>query len=1583
MSTNPILSAMLQRLFASMAKGPSINCRPHASRQRLDLTLIDRLKDLKGGQIVLDLLSPKRASTVAARVAMPAGLKLRFGEVRFPSADRLFSDDVIEPATGEDDLMGDRGPTEPAIAGTGPTHRPAPPEPPGSPESPEFPEFPKSSVPMDPSTQAWFQQRTLLTKLRNLSDESRIYMEDTGAHALHIGYPLLSLPPGAMGAGISRVLAPIAFIPISLTVRTGQKAGIDLACYGQGTDLVVPNTALMAWLERQTGKPLGVVVGEDEGEKPWEEIGALVGQVCAALGLDVDEKDWRIGGGGDGSGDEIEALSAELEAIPKADELGDEGRIIRSAILGLFPASNESLLRDTQAMMESDRLEGPVRSFVDSNVRLEVEASPAPSQEQTVAVQKSPRQFGEERLIAAADPCQSRTVAKARRARGLVIYGPPGTGKSQTITNIIGDHLARGERVLFVCEKRTALDVVSNRLEHVGLGGLCALVHDPQRDQRDLYMAIRAELDGLVETKTNSRAERQLEKSDSELQRLHAELTAIYQSLMTPRDSNGVSFHDLMGEWLSIVGDQGLSEGGAVVATEVERATPDELEAVGRDIEVTLRRGVTVAYPENTWASAVGVSLDLFLARSAPEMRRMMASCVEDARAADGTWHESIPPFNQRQSLAEQVRIRNELAAKLRVVIDKVEPALAARQSHLSAEQVGKLRQRLQEAMPHLEIMRQGALDAELLVIAREIAPGHAMMAQQLAALNAYIAIANRWHSFIHVRVKSRAAKVLREYGLPLTLESATRLRSFLNGLRARQLLTALHRELNPSATAASAAASMEADDALAASITAHAAVLDVLAACLGIAELEEVTRRALSDGTAASKLLDGLHRSSERAAGLENLETSLGDLHLLNSEWLAAATAQFRGGKKSGETVGRLSDQFDTLESVIRIRHDVARLPGSFRGSVEAQLRLGIEPEQGISMLKRGVLAGEIGRRLSTDENLRQIDGERIASMFDRYRELDDQKRQLVRDVILHRWRSKQKERLLVSTGTRLNGEGAKLRQRLFVRGRRAMRLRQVIAIGLAEQASEESAAPAMKASAAESVAPRATADAAPIVDFSQPPATSASAPSKREAGASLLDDPLFDLCPVWMASPATVAQIFPLRPLFDVVVFDEASQCKLEEALPVLMRAKRVVIAGDPKQLPPTRFFEASISESEHHELETDQDLFEVQQTEIEDLLAAALNLEIDESYLDVHYRSRNADLIEFSNQQFYGDRLQPIPGHPANRTRYAPITLYRVDGVYEDRCNPPEAKRVCEIVRDLLKRAEAPSIGIACFNLMQRDLIVEMLDDLALEDSGFASRLAAARERKGEGTFEGLFVKNLENVQGDERDHIIISTTYGPNADGKFYRRFGPLGMPGGGRRLNVLVTRARHEVHLVTSIPREAYSRVEPIAPGQSPNGGWLLFGYLRYAEGLVELYEENHRVLSAASASETANVVERPIEPPSGFALAVGRDLAELQKLSSDVHWGNPGFRIEIAIHHPRKVEDVTVGVLCDFAQYARAQDPVEWDMFRTSIHESQGWRLHRLWSPQYFRDAQQAVNGIAREVKSFLASEAKQSKQRS
>jgi hypothetical protein len=768
-------------------------------------------------------------------------------------------------------------------------------------------------------------------------------------------------------------------------------------------------------------------------------------------------------------------------------------------------------------------------------------------------------------------------------------------------------------------------------------------------------------------------------------------------------------------------------------------------------------------------------------------------------------------------------------------------------------------------------------------------------------------------HSLMRPQIDA-ASPIVKAWGMELTPANADRLATFMGRVNARLQLIELHHAVLADDAAQHAAQWLE-DAALERSLTSHAAVFDFslkAAAEPGLVGLAPIIATALRDPAQGQTLIHGLRQSPARAAAILKLADSFKSTGLFSPAWRAATEKQLRQGALLHPPIADLADHLPDLESVLRIRVELAALPPDLRDATDALVKQSAEPQAGQDILRKAILGAEIVRRLAADPNLQGVDGQRLHSSFEHYRTLEDQKKEYVRRAILHRWLTVQKSHLLANTGTRLNALGADLKRRLTLRSERAMRLRQVIQVG-----------------------------------------------AQTEGG-----DPLFDLCPVWMASPETVAQIFPRQPLFDVVIFDEASQCRLEEALPVLTRGKRIVIAGDPKQLPPTRFFESAIAQSDEEEIESEQQLFESQQREIEDLLAAALNLAVQECYLDVHYRSRNADLIEFSNQQFYNARLQPIPAHPKDRAPCSPLTLYRADGVYERRRNVKEAEQVVAIVQELLGERNALSIGIACFNLPQRDLIVEKLDDAAEEDAAFAKRLEAARRREGVGSFEGLFVKNLENVQGDERDHLIISTTYGPDTAGRFYRRFGPVGMAGGGRRLNVLVTRARQRVHIVTSIPQQAYRALPPVPAGQTPGGAYLLFAYLKYAEDLAKAYEQAPP--EEGTEQITPRVQVLPSRTPSRFAEALANRLAAEHRVGSDVHWGNEGFCIDVALHDPTKPHAVTLGVLCDTTRFAQAEDPVEWDVFRTAMLEAQGWTLHRVWTPHFYRDAEGGVEAIAR-----------------
>ena len=1569
-----ILSKLLDRLFASLTSGPGLNCRPHSSRQRIDLAAVTKLQDLTPEDTLLTLLGPERAVKLTARAALPKRVAKKVKEQH-------------DPAPQQDDQPA----ATPSISPTQAVEAAA---------DLELTEAERRAQ------QAWLDQQSLLNKLRIIADDARTYEQDTGVHVLHIGFPLLALPPGSFGDSSSRatrrILAPIAFIPVTLSVNRGPKPSVHIACRGEGIDLITPNTALLAWLEQQTGQPAPDLFSDEEGEDPWREIIDLVRHVAALTGTSVPDSFNPPAPPPPEAPAENAAVSPDaapstqhlaLSPTPRADDLDAlPPSILPAAVIGLFPMANQGLLRDMQSL-HADAAEGlplpaPVQPFVQRDATLAQPAPPdSPADQPT---HRRPRAFADERLVSLADPCQSRAVKLARSTGGLVIHGPPGTGKSQTITNVIGDHLARGQRVLLVCDKRTALDVVANRLDHLGLSQLLALVHDPQRDQRDLYKSIRQQLDDLPDAKTSAAAESQLAKLDAELQQLHAELTDVRSALMESGPDHQPCFHNLVGQWLSLPADNApdLDEKG------IAEITPDLLDRHAHALHETLTRGAAVGYgsppplppgegggegtspTSNPWPRAAGISLTDFLSRPLEPYRQALLSCVAAGRSADATFDPAIPPFLPDLDLTTQSRARTALADDLQRLLDTTDQSTRTRWAAAPPDDLRRARQKLSDAGPFLASL-QTPLDPELSLAIRSNPPSPTAVSEQLTALAAYLSIATTWHAFFHFKQRSAAARVTSRYGLPLSPDAARRAHSFLTGLRARLVLqdtldllrgtggpTVLsqkerdHRPASPASESATGAC-LICDEDLQKTLTAHTAVLDMLLKVHSdpaLVALAPTVTESLASPAAAAPFLHGLRASAPRATALVTLESSLAATKLLDPAWLVDFNGARRANSPAGPTVTALSDRLDTLEPILRIRQTLAQFPPPLRTIAEQLLAQSLPPDAAIAALRRSVLAAEIQRRLSSDPRLQSADAHRLRSAFDRYRTLESQKRTLVRDAILHLWTTRQKQRLLATTGSRLNSSGADLKRRLTTRGERATRLRQVIAMG-ARNPSPSPGNPGEGRGEGDS-------------EFSE----------SRTLNPEPSPDPLFDLRPVWLASPETVAQIFPRQALFDAVIFDEASQCRLEEALPVLARGRRVVVAGDPKQLPPTRFFESSIAQSEDEEAETDQDLFEAQQSEVEDLLGAALNLEIDQSYLDVHYRSRNADLIEFSNRHFYNARLQPIPAHPNNRTRYAPLTLYAVNGTYAKRANEAEADQVVKIVRDLLKRADPPSIGIACFNLPQRDLIAEKLDDAAMEDPDFGKRLAAARTRTGPASFEGLFVKNLENVQGDERDHVIISTTYGPEESGKFYRRFGPLGRAGGARRLNVLVTRAREEVHLVTSIPRSAYRSLPPVPPDQSPAGPYLLFSYLAYAEHLRDAYARPDTEASAQDAAHAAQSSALPVilptRTPSPFAESLANVLAT-SGVPSTVHWGNDGFSIDLALRHPARPDEVTIGLLTDATRYPLAEDPVEWDVFRTAVHESQGWQLHRLWTPQFFRDPQGCIATILKShVQSVAASDA-------
>ena len=314
-----------------------------------------------------------------------------------------------------------------------------------------------------------------------------------------------------------------------------------------------------------------------------------------------------------------------------------------------------------------------------------------------------------------------------------------------------------------------------------------------------------------------------------------------------------------------------------------------------------------------------------------------------------------------------------------------------------------------------------------------------------------------------------------------------------------------------------------------------------------------------------------------------------------------------------------------------------------------------------------------------------------------------------------------------------------------------------------------------------------------------------------------------LVDIMPVWLASPEIVSSIFPLKEgLFDLVIFDEASQCTVESGIPAVYRAKQVVIAGDEKQLPPFSMFQSSIG--------SDDDEEEQYETDDSDSLLNLAKRRFPEKLLQWHYRSKYEELINYSNHAFYNGHVQIAPNVVPFKNPPA-MTWKKVDGRWINQCNEVEALEIIKILKDLLIKQPGKTIGIITFNAKQQTKIQDLIDKKLTEDQEFNS---VYNQVMAKDLDERVFIKNIENVQGDERDIILFSIGYAKNEEGKIYNRFGMLNQKGGENRLNVAVTRAKEAIIVVSSIEAEELNVANTAQMGPK-----LLKSYLKYVTSCIE------------------------------------------------------------------------------------------------------------------------------------------------
>jgi hypothetical protein len=1098
-----------------------------------------------------------------------------------------------------------------------------------------------------------------------------------------------------------------------------------------------------------------------------------------------------------------------------------------------------SLVQDYEKLVEDN----PPNAAFDTLFSLEPRPLPAAL---------PPLELAESWPILPWDPTQARAVLAVRDGRSWIVQGPPGTGKSQTIANLIADGIARGRKILFVCQKRAAIDVVFRRLEQAGLDPLLCRVYDSQADKKAVIQDFRRTYESFLAESAGGHAERRAE-SLLRIEELLAPLAALEELFCAAPASAGMPLGSLL-EWLLAHPPSGTTHR----VTKMDENAP--LPAFGlfvrhaeelRRLDRRLAGGVYCRHPLAPLEPAAALAeqppaLKLRLAGLRRELELLLPELAAAGFPADGDWAE-LAAFT---GLGLITRSLSE--ARLADLLDPSSPAstrLAA-----ARQEIARLARRRDKA-------------GRATLFWKESWP----LEEVRAALAAAHPLEGRFFAFLQPswwrlsRSLDRAYD-FRRHGIRPTRVAVLEAREAELAL-AEQLADAedeLRQELGFAGSAAELEAAVEAGRFAWNGLPAGRRPPAGPGLDQRLAALAALAGRAAALETAAKSLLlppaSQLPGLAARLAGLENAMTEL-PVFLPCLEIAAGLPEELR------RAVTGLPLPLSGLERASAAATAAALL--AERPALERQL--GFARAERLQLLDAELTSF---RRHNAAAIVEQVaaDFRRLAALANQLSSgLDPDRKELKKSV----------------------AQGRRLLEREFEKTMRHRSIRELLA----------------------------------------------------EAGEVLLA-----MKPVFLMSPLSVADVLPLaEELFDLVIFDEASQIPLEEAVPAIFRAPQVLVVGDPMQLPPTRFFAARPEEELVPDVAPD-DLGDAE----ESLLGYAAK-SLPTLFLGWHYRSRSENLIAFSNAAFYQGRLLTVPD-PAPPAAAPPdgegtdlllgrsVSFHRLPGIYAERRNPAEAAYVARLVRELLRRELGLSIGIVAFSEAQQGEIEEALERLAKNDPDFAVRLEAEWEREEDGQFAGLLVKNLENIQGDERDVVILSVCYGPDARGKMRMNFGPINQGGGERRLNVAFTRARRHMALVASIDFEAITNTYN-------DGASALRTYLRYAAALsAGKPAEAARALAAISedGASRAAIPRRPLVEQ------VAREL-EKRGYLVELDLGRSRFRCDLAVRKPGE-DGFRLAILVDRPEEGPlgAEDLFARDLLQPNFLRQVGWKVIRISSLDWY-----------------------------
>jgi hypothetical protein len=1303
-----------------------------------------------------------------------------------------------------------------------------------------------------------------------LARTAEAFKRETGVRSLWLAYPLFYARTTDASGEAKNVLAPVFLWPIKITAPLSQQGRITIS-RDEESGGPKYNKALDVWItENLNFNP------DDPSRKDFDEISRpqleeVVRKLYAGLKPAPNV-----------------SLIGPPQPIPDKQSLAQlpTPSVLNSGVVGLIQWENQALTHDLESLLKNGKSTGLLDDYLTGKGR---------DTKGTLTIPPEHDRYH----VTDADPSQERAVWLARSGAGLVVHGPPGTGKSQTIVNMVADSLAHGQRVLVVCQKRAAIDVVAARLKAQGLGDLFSVVHDSESDRTQTILGIKNQIAATNTRDSGNSIAGRRARLAAEIEKLEAQMGEFSEAVCGLGDFS-LSYRDLLAKAAKLYAEGGRTPPNERLKPLFADKTLDDLFQIEGEIKATGELWSQAQPKTNPWRFRRGdLAID-------PVLKDSLARDLEVIASADNTHQKFVSEHGVGFTIVGSATDFQKAGAQWLCQIKSAsEPAFfepccswLARASKHGCACIDQAIADVDSLLKKFSmISRELYEDAYAQEFRSLDVPQTRERLELIAALDELEA---KWWRFFSPKFYSlhKQLRLALGRGANVRADELKRLREFfLVWLDCQHWALCFASELLSEAE----------NNPWFEHVVNHFARADSAGLAADVQQLTLTVERAALVSSAVGEL-----------AGLKSK---------FNDDYLAGLEAKVCAGQPIATDLKSIQDGFFGLESLQMI--DLNR---PYRDGLVAGVLAVLEDDEAAGATSSDIAGRwwkvvQISAFMSWKEVceakrpiLRRMNVAQFDQCRQRLGKAIEEKRELEVEFIRELWRERQ------SRCVKGNFNGI-----LVTRGPNSKRLRQVVELG-------------------------------------------------HTVG-------LFDFRPCWLTNPNTASQIFPLtEQFFDLVIFDEASQCPVEQAVPAIYRAKRLVVAGDEKQLPPTAFFQSGFSfgdepaeESEEQdaaEKDIEKELNKAsldQALAVTDLLEASKPL-LRESLLNIHYRSEHPALISFSNHAFYSGQLQMPPSMQA-RPPEAPLVLIEANGVYNKNKNLAEAQRVVELLRTIwLTNGVPPTVGVVTFNEVQRDLIEDMLMDEAAKDTQFQVRYVAERNRVENEQDVGFFVKNLESVQGDERDVMIFSTTFGRDPQGQFRRFFGPINRQGGERRLNVAVTRAKKRNYVVTSMPLHEISDVlaggAPV--GATVSGRDYLHAYMQYvkavsnqdAEAQTQSLHLAGRLAASAGESRSAGKEDSLFE-------AEVRDALTALGYNIESQVGESGFRIDLAVVHQNPERGYILGIECDGKAYHSEWSARARDVWRQRILEHRGWKIHRVWSTNWWLDRDFEIRKLVARIKSL------------